>query len=131
MRSFTSLLGVQVRYIKSKVSKVQPSDDLQDGGVITLADGTALPYDWLVLALGADTNLGKLLVECVTCGACGRLCCACYHHPAVQTCSFGAIVTVFVTSSCAHELSVSTHFVCRSSSRSEETCCWVLNAARS
>lgn len=53
----------QVRYIQSKVSKVQPNDDLQDGGVITLADGTALPYDWLVLALGADTNLGKMLTR--------------------------------------------------------------------
>jgi hypothetical protein len=52
---------VQVRFIKSKISKVQPSDDQQDGGFITLADGTALPYDWLVLALGADTNLGKIL----------------------------------------------------------------------
>ena len=54
---------VQVRYIQSKVSKVQPNDDLQDGGVITLADGTALPYDWLVLALGADSNLGKMLTR--------------------------------------------------------------------
>lgn len=51
---------LQVRYIKSRVSKVQPSDDQQDGGTITLADGTALPYDWLVLALGADANLGAL-----------------------------------------------------------------------
>jgi hypothetical protein len=51
--------ALQVRYIKSKVSKVQPSVDLQEGGIITLADGTALPYDWLVLALGSDTNLGE------------------------------------------------------------------------
>jgi NADH dehydrogenase FAD-containing subunit len=49
---------LQVRYIQNKVSKVVPAAEEEEGGIITLADGTTFTYDWLVLALGADTNLG-------------------------------------------------------------------------
>lgn len=55
----------QIRYIKSKVESVAPAQADGEGaaagaagGVVTLADGLKLPYDWLVLSLGSDTNLG-------------------------------------------------------------------------
>lgn len=58
---------MQIRFIKSKVEAVTPTpvdggggdvSGIDRAGVVTLADGVKLPYDWLVLSLGSDTNLG-------------------------------------------------------------------------
>ena len=61
---------MQIRFIKSKVQAVTPTEvgdeysgasSAAGGGIVTLADGLKLPYDWLVLSLGSDTNLGAPL----------------------------------------------------------------------
>lgn len=47
--------------LQDKVTDVQPEQTLNDGGsalggVVQLASGTTLPYDWLVVALGASAD---------------------------------------------------------------------------
>eukprot|EP00892_Ulva_mutabilis_P011657 jgi/Ulvmu1/8864/UM049_0046.1 len=60
------LAPYNIRFIRSKVESVSPtkagaassSDGSgKGGGMVTLVDGVQLPYDWLVLSLGSDTNL--------------------------------------------------------------------------
>jgi NADH dehydrogenase FAD-containing subunit len=49
---------VQVCFLQRRVKKVEPSTE---GGRVTLSDGAILDFDWLVLALGGETNTGAVL----------------------------------------------------------------------
>jgi NADH dehydrogenase FAD-containing subunit len=48
---------MQVQFLKNKVSSINAPADGQAGSV-ELVDGERVDYDWLVLALGAETNTG-------------------------------------------------------------------------
>lgn len=53
---------MQSRFIQSRVTAVDVDDRTesggsQGGGTVTLADGKVVAYDWLVVALGAETKL--------------------------------------------------------------------------
>ena len=50
-----------VTFVQGRVSAVRPEESTADGGsegggIVLLDSGDAVPYDWLVLALGAETN---------------------------------------------------------------------------
>lgn len=50
-----------MQHICSRVAQVRPERTTQDGGsagggTVLLEGGAEVPYDWLVLALGAETN---------------------------------------------------------------------------
>ncbi|KAI3435718.1 hypothetical protein D9Q98_001776 [Chlorella vulgaris] len=59
---FAQLLGpYPVTFVQGRVHSVQPEHATQDGGstgggVVTLSDGASVPYDWLVVSLGAETS---------------------------------------------------------------------------
>jgi NADH dehydrogenase FAD-containing subunit len=48
---------MQVRFLQNKVTSIKAPKDGQTGSV-ALADGEKVDYDWLVLALGSETNTG-------------------------------------------------------------------------
>ncbi|KAL4423108.1 hypothetical protein ABPG77_004791 [Micractinium sp. CCAP 211/92] len=58
---FSQLLApYPVAFVQGRVAAVQPEHTTQDGGslgggVVVLADGASVPYDWLVVSLGAET----------------------------------------------------------------------------
>lgn len=60
--SYSQLLApYPVTFVQGKVAAVRPEETTADGGsegggTVVLDSGEALPYDWLVLALGAETN---------------------------------------------------------------------------
>jgi len=60
--SYSQLLApYPVTFVQGKVASVRPEETTADGGsegggTVLLDSGEALPYDWLVLALGAETN---------------------------------------------------------------------------
>lgn len=60
--SYSQLLApYPVTFVQGKVAAVRPEEITADGGsegggTVLLDSGEALPYDWLVLALGAETN---------------------------------------------------------------------------
>lgn len=60
--SFNRLLApFPVTFIQGRVAAVQPEAVREDGGsmgggMVLLSDGVSIPYDWLVLALGSETN---------------------------------------------------------------------------
>lgn len=60
--AFTQLLApYNINFVKGAVASVEADGILKDGGsatggLITLADGQTVEYDWLVLALGAETT---------------------------------------------------------------------------
>ena len=58
--------------MQGKVDAVAPRGTGQAGSV-TLEDGRALPYDWLILALGAETNTGAHVRVCVRAARCPHL----------------------------------------------------------
>jgi len=50
-----------VSFVQGRVASVEPREPTRDGGsrgggMVKLESGDVLPYDWLVLALGANTN---------------------------------------------------------------------------
>lgn len=50
-----------VSFVQGRVASVEPREPTKDGGssgggMVKLESGDVLPYDWLVLALGANTN---------------------------------------------------------------------------
>ena len=54
--------NMQVKHIQSRVAEVQPGTRTRDGGsvgggTVMLEGGEEVAYDWLVLALGAETNM--------------------------------------------------------------------------
>jgi NADH dehydrogenase FAD-containing subunit len=60
--SYSQLLApYPVTFVQGKVASVLPEEGTADGGsegggTVVLDSGESLPYDWLVLALGAETN---------------------------------------------------------------------------
>ncbi|GAB4822180.1 hypothetical protein N2152v2_009226 [Parachlorella kessleri] len=60
--TFARLLApYPVTFLQGKVAAVQPDVTKQDGtseggGAVLLQNGLSVPYDWLVLALGSETN---------------------------------------------------------------------------
>lgn len=60
--SYAQLLApYPVTFVQGRVAAVRPEDTTADGGsegggTVVLDSGEGLPYDWLVLALGAETN---------------------------------------------------------------------------
>ncbi|KAJ3695866.1 hypothetical protein LUZ60_001243 [Juncus effusus] len=63
---FTDLLkNTSIQFVKDKVKLLNPSDHLRgvkkdkssSAGTVYLQSGTSIEYDWLVLALGAETKL--------------------------------------------------------------------------
>ena len=60
--SYSQLLApYPVQFVQGRVAAVQPQAQTADGGseaggTVVLDSGESLPYDWLVLALGAETN---------------------------------------------------------------------------
>ncbi|KAI7840189.1 hypothetical protein COHA_005972 [Chlorella ohadii] len=59
---FAQLLApYPVTFVQGRVASVQPEHATQDGGstgggTVVLADGGSVPYDWLVVSLGAETS---------------------------------------------------------------------------
>lgn len=56
---FAQLLApYPVTFLQGRVAAVRPQDGPGSGGggVVELADGGAVPYDWLVVSLGAETS---------------------------------------------------------------------------
>lgn len=59
---FSQLLApYPVAFVQGRVAAVQPELTTQDGGsmgggVVVLSDGASVPYDWLVVSLGAETS---------------------------------------------------------------------------
>ena len=51
-------LHLQIRFLQRRIKGVQPSVEGSDGGRVTLSDGMTIDFDWLVLALGGETNTG-------------------------------------------------------------------------
>ena len=55
---FEAELHLQIRFLQRRIKGVQPSVEGSDGGRVTLSDGMTIDFDWLVLALGGETNTG-------------------------------------------------------------------------
>lgn len=54
---FRDLLApFQTRFLQARVQGVEVSSNPNEGGLVSLEDGTTVPYDWLVVAIGAKTN---------------------------------------------------------------------------
>ena len=54
---YDRLLGsYSVNFVRGEVAAVEPGDVAEKGGHVSLVSGEKLPFDWLVLALGASTN---------------------------------------------------------------------------
>eukprot|EP00210_Caulerpa_lentillifera_P001118 g1079.t1 len=54
---FRDLLApFQTRFLQARVMGVEVSTNPNEGGVVSLEDGSTVPYDWLVIAIGAKTN---------------------------------------------------------------------------